>query len=120
MDKVSIILRRSPYGTVNAGEAIRHLLGAESNNFKGYLFLVDDGVYTGKKGQSTEGTEWINLAESFSMISPEEELSPEVYAEEESAKKRGLTGDDLVEGIKITNMKFIAKTISESKGFLIF
>ncbi len=51
MGSISIILRRPPYGTVDAPEAIRHALGGITEDMAVRLILVDGGVTAAKKGQ---------------------------------------------------------------------
>ena len=49
MDKLLVILRKSPYGTVDAAEAVRHAGGASGFDYKSILYLIDSGVYSAKK-----------------------------------------------------------------------
>lgn len=49
MDNLLVILRKPPYGVVNAYEAIRHAGGAPGSGYKSILYLIDSGVYTAKK-----------------------------------------------------------------------
>ena len=44
MSKIAMILRRAPYGDINAAEAVRHALGAVSDDIEVSLILVDGGV----------------------------------------------------------------------------
>jgi len=61
MGSISIILRRPPYGTVDASEAIRHSLCGLTEGMSVKLILVDGGVNTAKKGQNTASTEYLNM-----------------------------------------------------------
>ena len=49
MGSVSIILRRPPYGSVDASEAIRHALGGIIEEMEVKLILVDGGVAAARK-----------------------------------------------------------------------
>jgi hypothetical protein len=61
MANVAMILKRSPYGDINAAEAVRHALGAVSFEISVNLILVDGGVLLAKKGQDDSGTGFTNL-----------------------------------------------------------
>ena len=51
MDNLLVILRKPPYGTANAAEAVRHAGGASGFDYKATLYLIDSGVYAGKKNR---------------------------------------------------------------------
>ncbi len=61
MGNVAMILKRSPYGDINAAEAVRHALGAVSFEMSVDLILMDGGVLLAKKGQDDAGTGFTNL-----------------------------------------------------------
>lgn len=44
MSKIAMILRRSPYGDINAAEAVRHAMGGAADELAVSLVLVDGGV----------------------------------------------------------------------------
>ena len=56
MAAIAMILKRSPYGDINAAEAVRHALGAVTGELNVDLILVDGGVLLAKKGQDDTGT----------------------------------------------------------------
>jgi sulfur relay (sulfurtransferase) DsrF/TusC family protein len=47
MNSVCIILRKPPYGTVDAAEAVRHALGGVIEELAVRLILLDAGVHAG-------------------------------------------------------------------------
>ena len=52
MGNIAMILKRSPYGDINAAEAVRHALGAVSFEMSVDLILLDGGVLLAKKGRT--------------------------------------------------------------------
>lgn len=53
MEKIAMILRKPPYGDINAAEAVRHALGAVSGDIAVSLILVDGGVTLQEKARMT-------------------------------------------------------------------
>jgi sulfur relay (sulfurtransferase) DsrF/TusC family protein len=117
MGSIGIILRRPPYGTTDASEAVRHALGGTTEEMAVKLILVDGGVTTAKKGQNTDSTEYLNME---SGIIDCVDMGAEVYADKMSMEEAGLEAGDLVEGVRISNSVEIAEIISNSDTTLIF
>src|SRR4030066_1355448 len=111
MGSICIILRRPPYGSVDASEAIRHALGGVTNDMPVKLILVDGGVNTVKKGQNTESTEYLNME---SGIIDCIDMGAEVYADKASMEEEHLNSNDLAEGVKILNSSEITDIISNA------
>ena len=44
MESIAMVLRKPPYGDINAAEAVRHALGAFNNEEKVSLIMVDSLV----------------------------------------------------------------------------
>jgi len=53
MSNVAMILKRSPYGDINAAEAVRHALGAVSFEMTVDLILVDAGCCSQRRDRTT-------------------------------------------------------------------
>jgi sulfur relay (sulfurtransferase) DsrF/TusC family protein len=117
MGNICIILRRPPYGSVDASEAIRHCLGGITEDMSVKLVLVDGGVNTAKKGQNTEATEYLNME---SGIIDCIDMGAEVYSDKASMEEERLKNGDLAEGVRIANSSEIANIISNSDTTLIF
>ena len=117
MGSICIILRRPPYGTVDASEAIRHSLGGVTEDMSVKLILVDGGVNTAKKGQHTESTEYLNME---SGIIDCIDMGADVYAEISSIEEEHLESNDLVEGVRIISSSEIAVIIGNSDTTMIF
>lgn len=117
MGDLVIILRRPPYGTVDASEAVRHLLGALTEGLSAKIILVDGGVAAARKGQSTAGTEYVNME---SEISDCIDMGADVYVEGKSLEEASLKVENLIEGVRISNSTEIADMIMDSDTTMIF
>ena len=116
MDKLLVILRKPPYGTVNAAEAVRHGGGAGSADYAATLYLIDSGVYTAKKGQDAGATGFTGLGESLELLSGE----MNIYADRNSLKEHGISEDDLIEGVKTDNGELLKQAIRDAQAVMIF
>jgi predicted peroxiredoxin len=117
MSTVAMILKRSPYGDINAAEAVRHALGAASQELSVDLILVDGGVLLAKKGQDDRGTGFTNLENTLKDCI---DMGVAVYADTSSLKERGVAADDLAENVKQVGAKEIAGLIKDAKSTMIF
>lgn len=117
MANISVILRRPPYGTVDASEAIRHALGAITEDIPVILILVDGGVNAAHKNQNTSNTEYLSLEDGVRDCI---DMGVDVYADETSLKNAYLENDDIVEGVIIASGPEIAALIKESDTTIIF
>jgi tRNA 2-thiouridine synthesizing protein D len=117
MANIAMILKRSPYGDINAAEAVRHALGAVAFEMNVELILVDGGVLLAKKGQDDTGTGFTNLESTLKDCL---EMGVAVYADAGSLKDHGVVSDDLVENVKLASAKEIAGLVKEAKTTMIF
>jgi sulfur relay (sulfurtransferase) DsrF/TusC family protein len=117
MATIAMILKRSPYGDINAAEAVRHALGAVSGELSVDLILMDGGVLLAKKGQDDTGTGFTNLE---GALKDSLEMGVAVYADLVSLKAQGLGSSDLVESVKLVDGKEIAGLVKEAKTTMIF
>ncbi|MEC4676110.1 MAG: DsrE family protein [Nitrospirota bacterium] len=117
MESVTIILRRPPYGTVDAPEAIRHALGGITDDMSVKLVLLDGGVHAARKRQDTSGTEYLSAEEGITDCI---DMGVEVYADRMSLKEEHLEPDDIIEGIIVTGGDGIAEIIREPGLVMIF
>ncbi len=111
-----VILRKSPYGVVNAAEAVRHAGGASGFDYKATLYLIDSGVYTAKKNQDAGDSNFTAVGGDIELLSEE----MEIYANKDSLKEYGLKEDDLIEGVKIDDGEVIKKALKNSQSIMIF
>jgi sulfur relay (sulfurtransferase) DsrF/TusC family protein len=117
MASISIILRRPPYGTVDASEALRHALGGVTDDMEVKLLLVGGGVHAARKGQDASQTEYLNAGEGIQDCM---DTGVAVYVDEESLKKEQVENDLLIEGVKISNGAEIADIIGKTDTTMIF
>jgi len=117
MGTISIILRRPPYGTVDASEAIRHALGGITEDMEVRLILVDGGVNAARKEQDTSTTEYQSAEEGIRDCI---DMGASVYADKFSMNAQHLETEELIEGIKIVSGSEIAEIIKDSDTTMIF
>ena len=117
MAAVAMILKRSPYGDINAAEAVRHALGAASFEMSVDLILVDGGVLLAKKGQDDAGTGFTNLEGTLKDCL---EMGVAVYADLASLRAQRVASNDLVENVKIVGSREIAGLVKEATTTMIF
>jgi len=117
MGTIAVILKKSPYGDINAAEAVRHALGAVSFEMGVNLILVDGGVLLAKKGQDDTGTGFTNLEGALKDCL---EMGVEIYADVASLKAQRVASDDLVENVKLINSTEIAGLLKEAKTTMTF
>jgi sulfur relay (sulfurtransferase) DsrF/TusC family protein len=117
MGNISIILRRPPYGTVDASEALRHALGGVTDDMEVKLLLLGGGVHTARKGQDASQTEYLNAGDGIQDCI---DMGVAVYADEASLKREQLDDDCIIEGVNITNGAEIADIIGKTDTTMIF
>jgi predicted peroxiredoxin len=117
MANTVMILKRSPYGDINAAEAVRHALGALADERSVDLILVDGGVLLAKKGQDDTGTGFTNLEGALKDCL---DMGVTVYVDNPSLKVQHIETDDLVEGVNAVSGKEIAELVKEAKTTMIF
>lgn len=117
MGSISIILRRPPYGTADAPEAIRHALGGVTEDMSVNLILVDGGVMAAKKGHDTSNTEYLSIEAGIKDCI---DMGVDVYADKISIKEEHLDSTDIIEGVIIANGSEIAEIIRESDVTMLF
>ncbi len=117
MANVAMILKRSPYGDINAAEAVRHALGAVSAELNVDLILVDGGVLLAKKGQDDTGTGFTNLEGALKDCV---EMGVTVYADTASLKSQGVPSNEVADNVKLVGAKEIAGLLKNAKSTMIF
>lgn len=117
MKSIRIILRRPPYGTVDAPEAIRHALGGVTEDMPVKLILLDGGVNVARKNQDTSTTAYLNMGSGLSDCI---DMGVEVYADKESMEAELLSGDELLEGVIIADRSRIAAALADAGVTMIF
>ncbi len=116
MDKLLVILRKPPYGMINAAEAVRHAGGASGGGYRATLYLMDGGVYAAKKNQDAGDTGFSSIGEDLEMLSDE----MEIYADKHSLNEYDLKEDDLIGGVKIDTGEVLRQALKDSQAVMIF
>ena len=117
MGSISIILRRPPYGTVDASEALRHALGGVTDDMEVKLLLLGGGVHAARKGQDASQTEYLNAGDGIQDCI---DMGVAVYADEASLKREQLDENCIIKGVTITNGAEIADIIGKTDTTMIF
>jgi len=117
MKKIAIILRRPPYGDINAAEAVRHAMGAASEELETSLILVDGGALLSKKGQDMGDSGYTNLGETLKDCM---DMGVAVYVEKASLRELNLETGEILEGVRTVNSTEIAELLQGADHSMIF
>ncbi len=124
---VCILLRRAPYGAINAAEALRHTNGAVAAGLETKLVLIDDGAYAAKENQNAQDTGWTSISETVNLTLRFNIRLPDgspnhanIYAHKPSLEARELAAQDLVPGVAIASDDEVVRFIGDSDSLLIF
>ncbi|MCL4459794.1 MAG: DsrE family protein [Chloroflexi bacterium] len=122
-----VLLRRSPYGTIHAAEAVRHINGGVTYGLKTTAILIDDGVYAAKAGQHSEETGWLSLSEALAQTLKLSTTLPDgtenrarIYAHGPSLMARGLRSADLVPGVQVIDAEETGHLLAQVEAVLIY
>ncbi|MBZ0155301.1 MAG: DsrE family protein [Alphaproteobacteria bacterium] len=117
MGKITILLKRSPYGDINAAEAVRHAMGAAAGELSVDIVLTDSGVLLAKKGQDDTGTGFTNLGAALKDCL---DMGIAVYADKPSLREYRLDAADMIEGVAPSSSTDIAGLIKEAATVILF
>ncbi len=124
---ICVILRKGPYGSLDAAEVVRHLGGALSNGHCPVGLLVDDGVYLARAGQQAAGTGWTDLATALTDLLGQTAADPEggarraaVHVHGPSLRARGLRTNDLVSGCQVVDDAETAALVGQADATLVY
>jgi len=117
MEGINIILRKPPYGTVDASEAIRHALGGITEELSVNLVLIDGGVNAARKGQFATNTEYLSIEEGMRDCI---DMGVNIYADRTSLKDECVEVQELIEGVKVVGSSEIVEMLSSSSVTMIF
>ncbi|MHB8845746.1 MAG: DsrE family protein [Nitrospirota bacterium] len=117
MGSISIILKRPPYGTVDASEALRHALGGATDDMEVKLLLIGGGVHAARKGQDALQTEYLNAGEGIQDCM---DMGVSVFADEASLKRERINEDRIIAGVAIATSAELADILSKTDTTMIF
>lgn len=117
MKNIAIVLTKEPYGVINAAEAVRHALGAASDDIGVSLILIGGGVLLAVKGQEESGTGFTNLALALKDCI---DMGIAVGVEADSIKRAGIESEDILDGVEIMESSKIGMTLKTAGQVMIF
>lgn len=117
MESISIILRKPPYGSIEAEEAVRHALGGVIEDISVNLILLDGGINAARRGQDISSSSFQSLE---SGIKDCIDMGVKVYTDRTSLKQYNLEPTSIIEGIEILSPAEIAEIIQISDITMIF
>ena len=123
MDSICILFRKTPYGTIQVAEGLRHLIAA-AGIMAAKAVLLDDGVYLARRGQDPGDSGWVSLSRALEKALAECRADPScqlhVYVHEGSLKDRNLNLTTLVSGVELADDEQVATVIAEARRMLVF
>lgn len=114
---LAIILRKPPYGDMNAAEAVRHALGAVGEGLEVKLLLVDTGALAAVRGQNAGGTGFISIEASIRDCI---DMGVKIYVDKASLREGLLEEGDLVEGVDVINSSEASEMVKEADKVMLF
>ena len=118
MAKVLVMLRKAPYGTVYAAEAIRAIMGLVSFEVEVEVLFIHDGVYVAKKHQDPEALDMKSLGAVLPQLKDMD--IEKFYACDQSLKERNLTIEDLTVEVELCTPDNFEQKLSEFDHILPF
>lgn len=118
MDKVAILMRKPPYGSVYTAEGFRTIMGVAVFELDISVVFIDDGVYALLKDQDPSKLDMKPLGDGFPML-PEFDVE-KFYVHDESLAERGLSTEDLVMDVEVVNGAQIAQILETAGKVLPF
>jgi len=109
MEKVLVMLRKAPYGSVYTAEAFRTIMGIAVFEMDICVVFIDDGVYSLVKDQNPKKLDMKPLGDGFPML--KEFNVNRFVVHDESLSERGLTVDDLVLDVELANSSQVSETV---------
>lgn len=117
-EKVAIVMRKAPYGSVYTAEGFRTIMGIAVFEMNIDVVFLDDGVYALLKNQDPAKLDMKPLGDGFPMLT--DFGVNEFYVHDESLAARGLTTDDLVLPVEVVDSTQIARMLENAGKVLPF
>lgn len=117
MEKIVVLIRNCPYGTVLNGEAFRACIGLAACEMQVEAVLMDDGVYAALKNQKPKEIGMLSLGQAYADL--ESKFDVPLYVHTESLSERGITEDEIISSKQIST-EGIREKIHEAKSVLTF
>ncbi len=118
MNKVAVLLRKPPYGSVYTAEAFRTIMGIAVFELDICVVFVDDGVFALVKEQHPEKLDMKPLGDGFPML---KDFNVNRFViHDQSLAERGLKPEDLVLEAELADSAKIAQILGEYEKVLPF
>lgn len=117
-NKVAVLMRKAPYGSVYAAEGFRSMMGIGVFEMDISVIFVDDGVYTLVKGQNPAKLDMKPLGQGFPML-PDFGVT-KFFVHDRSLSERGLTLNDLVMDVEVLDDASVAREMASCEIVLPF
>jgi tRNA 2-thiouridine synthesizing protein C len=117
-DRVAILMRKAPYGSVYTAEGFRTIMGVAVFEMDISVIFLDDGVFALAKGQNPAKLDMQPLGDGFPMLG--EFGVTKFYVHDASLAERGLTVQDLVVPAQVVSGAEIATILHDSGKVLPF
>ncbi len=116
-----ILIRRPPYGSIQAAEGVRHLVGAVSQGLRCVALLVGEGVWLARAAQDPGESGWLSMAKALQdALAPVGHEPLLVLADLEALTASGLEVGDLIPGVAVADDKAMSEALVQSHHVLIF
>lgn len=122
-----VVVRKAPYGTIDAGEAIRHANGGLSFGVPTALLLAEDGVFVARRNQRGEEIGYGSLSRALEDYlarrgrGPDgREIAGQLVVHGTSLRERGLAAEDLIPGARVAEDGETARLLAQSDWTLIY
>ncbi len=120
-DTVCLIIRKAPYGKINAAEAVRHVNGALASGLEPSVILMGDGVYLARNDQQAAKAGWTSLSDALSQVpTAKGGEKARFYVHQESLADRGVDPHDLMDQFKVVSSQETAALIASCPKVLLF
>ena len=115
-----VLVDRSPYGSIQSAEALRHALAAVGKGWEVVLALTGDAILTALPGQSPRAGEWTCLGEAVAEFIKGGDGRATVLVEEGALAAWGIRAGDLIQGIRPASLPEIAGALTRCERVLVF
>ncbi len=117
MTAISIILRKPPYGSIDAPEAIRHALGGINDDVSVNLVFVGTGVNAARRDQEISGPNYLSVEDGIRDC---RDMGVAVFAEAKSLDDEQISDKNLIEGVQRAGFDKIGEVLKASGTVMIF
>lgn len=125
--RMTVVVRRPPYGTIDAAEAIRHAGGGLSFGVPTTLLLMEDGVFMARREQHPEAAGYLSLSRALEEYLTRRgqgksgaEIAGRLMVHGPSARERGLGSEDFVAGAKVVEESEAAHILADGGWTLVY